>query len=249
MANQYEAVGKSYEDAWPIGIKSMNDLAKQLVAKGDLPQDFTTTTRREQAPFVDLIQQTYEILTQLREPTPGEKKALEDRGQVFLPLESKTYAQVVAADQAHYWPDELNYANGKPALRDYSLPVAAEVGLNPGELVVPDSFSKSKQVQLEMAEERSQALQAEFPDARVIMLPSTGYAQADHAYKEKTGEVLLKNYFARALDQLSEAHSADAGRGGPAKGFNVCDWDAQHGTPNLGLVPAVVFVNFRQPSS
>ncbi len=197
---------------------------------------------REQAPVVDLIQQTYEILTQLREPTPEEKATLEVRGQVFLPLKSKTYAQVVAEDPDHFWKDELNYANGKPALRDYALPQAAEVGLNPSELAAPGSFSKSKEVQLEMAQACSLELQKEFSDARVVMLPVTGYAQWDHAYKEKNGDVAFKSYFARGLDQLSVALSAHAGRGGPSGQFGVNGWFARGGGPNIALVPAVVFV-------
>ena len=58
-----------------------------------------------------------------------------------------------------------------------------------------------------MIEEQSQELQKEFPDARLVMLPSTIYAQADKAYKEKTGEVFFKNIFARALDQTSGVSS------------------------------------------
>ena len=231
------------------GIQLVSDFVESLQRQRALPERFTkpvdsqvAVPTRETAPVIDLRKQTYEILSQLREPTSEEKAALEARGQVFLPLKSKTYAQVVAEDPAHYWEDELNYANGKPALRDYALPQTAEVGLNPGELAAPDSFSRSKRVQLEMAEERSRALQKEFPDARVIMLPATGYAQWDHAYKEKTGDVVFKNYFARCLDQLSETHSAGAGRHGPSGQFYVLDWDARDGDPRVALVPAVVFV-------
>lgn len=220
-------------------------IAGVLKARGKdiaLPKITQAIPSKETAPAVDLIKQTYEILTQLREPTPEEKKALEDRGIVFLPLESKTYAQVVEADPPHFWENELKYANGKPALRNYALPQAAEVGLNPGKPAVPDSFNKSKRLQLEMAETLSQTLQKEFPDARVIMLPVTGYAQWDHAYKEKTGDVAFKHYFARGLDALSEADSAGAGRYRPSERFNVNAWPAQDGYPYIGLVPAVVFV-------
>ncbi|KKP80532.1 MAG: hypothetical protein UR81_C0024G0002 [Candidatus Levybacteria bacterium GW2011_GWB1_35_5] len=198
--------------------------------------------KKEQTPVVDLRKQTYEILSQMREPTPEEKTALEAHGQVFLLIQSKTYAQVVAEDPAHFWRDELNFANGRPVLKDYAMPIAAEVGLNPSELAEPGSFDQSQQVQLEMAEVRSKALQQEFPDARVIMLPVTGYAQADQAYKGKTGKLLFRNFFARGLDMLSEAGAANAGRDDPSERFHVGGWGAQGGYSLVALVPAVVFV-------
>lgn len=200
-------------------------------------------TPKETTPTVDLRQQTYEILSQLREPTPEEKKALKRRGLVFLPVGSKTYTQVVSETPDYFLKDELKYANSFKALREYAMPVAAEVGLKPAELALPNSFRLSQQAQLEMIEALSQALQTEFPDARAIMLPVTGYAQADQAYREKTGgEVLFKKYFARGLDMLSETFAAGAGRHDPSERFNVRDWDAHHGASRVGAVPAVVFV-------
>lgn len=195
----------------------------------------------EQTPAVDFRQQTYEVLSQVREPTPEEKEALKDRGIVFLFVESKSYAQVVREDPDHFWDEELDYTIDKPALRDYVLPVAVEVGLNPDALAMPGGFGESQRVQLEMIERRSQELQQEFPDARVIMLPVTGYAQADRAYKEITGDVLFRNYFARGLDMLSPGYVAIAGRHQPAYRFNVHDW-RDCGFDIVGAVPAVVFV-------
>ena len=93
-----------------------------------------------------------------------------------------------------------------------------------------------------MIEGYSQRLQVEFPDARVVMLPSTGYAQGDRAYKVATGEVLFRNYFARALDNLSEVDAAYAGRLDPSRRFFVHTWFADDGLDFVGAVPAVVFV-------
>lgn len=196
----------------------------------------------EAAPKIDLRQQTYEHLYLVREPSEQEKEALERRGIVFIPLETKSYAQVVAEDPDYFLQDELKYANARPQLKDYVLPVAVSVGLKPTELALPGSFSKSRDVQLQMIDAYSRQLQTEFPDARAIMLPSTGYAQADRAYKLQTGEVLFKNYFARALDDLSGVSAACAGRYDPAGRFGVDVWDARGGDVGVGGVPAVVFV-------
>ena len=85
-----------------------------------------------------------------------------------------------------------------------------------------------------MIEGYSQRLQVEFPDARVVMLPSTGYAQGDRVYKVATGEVLFRNYFARALDNLSRVHAAVAGRDDPSELFLVDGWHVAHGSAFVG---------------
>jgi len=214
--------------------------------KGKKPQ---TESQVEQLPDVDLRQQTYEMLSLIRKPSVEETEALKDRGIVFLPADTKTYAQVVASNPAHFWKDELEYANGKPALRDFALPVSTEIGLNPARLAIPGSFGKSMKDQLEMIEAGSQELQQELPDARLVMLPVTAYAQADHAYKETTGEVLFKYYFARCLDMLSGVIAAGAGRDDPSGQFSVGGWLADDGTGYVGAVPAVVFVRGQELAS
>lgn len=198
----------------------------------------------ETASKVHLRQQTYDLLTLVREPSAEEREFLKvERGLTFLPLRVKSYAQVVAEDEDYFWPNELAYANEKPALRDYVLPVAGEFGFrSPSGLALPNSFRRSRLDQLEMIEEYSQLLQADVHNARAIMLPSTGYAQADRAYKARTGEVLFRNYFARALDNFSEVFAADAGRNAPSRQFSVGVWSADFGYDNVGGVPAVVLI-------
>lgn len=155
---------------------------------------------------------------------------------------SRSYAEVVAEDPVHFSDKELKYANARPELRDYALPLPVEVGLRHPELALPGSFGKSRETQLKMIDDYSQELQVQFPDARAIMLPSTGYAQADKAHKAETGEVLFRNYFARALDNLSEVRAALAGRRDPSGRFGVGEWGAVVGDDVVGAVPAVVFL-------
>ena len=187
-----------------------------------------------------LQQQTYELLSQGREPSRDEKDALRERGIVFLPIATKSYAKVVAEDPAHFWDKELEFANTK--LREYASPVAVEVGLRPSELALPGSFGKSRETQLTMIEDYSQELQKQFPNIRAIMLPSTGYAQADRAYKAQTGEVLFRNYFARVLDDNLFGGAGAAGRNGPSSQFLIIEWLTDSGRGGVGAVPAVVFV-------
>ena len=178
----------------------------------------------------------------VREPTEEEKKALEKRGIVFLPTETKSLSQVVSQDPDYFWSDEQEYVDSKTELREYVPSTPIRVGLNPENPAILGSFNKSKRVQLEMIEEKSQELQKEFPDARLVMLPSTIYAQADKAYKERTGEVFFKNIFARALDQTFEVRSAVVGRSHPDNRLAVGEWDAGDGADDIGAVPAVVSI-------
>lgn len=206
-------------------------------------RDYNAGKKPEAASKIDLRQQTYDLLTLVRKPSEQEKEVLKRRGILFLSLEAKSYAQVVAEDEGYFWSNELAYANGKPALRDYALPVAGEFGFrSPGGLALPNSFGKSRRNQLEIIEEYSQLLQTDVPDARAIMLPSTGYAQADRAYKATTGKVLFRNYFARALDNFSLVSAASAGRSDPSEPFIVDDWYVDDGYGGVGAVPAVVLI-------
>lgn len=233
--------------------RGLKDLAKAIAG---IRQDYKERTgeddialtasdqkaSQESTPKVDLRQQTYELLSLVREPTEEEKEALGKRGIVFLPAQTKSLPQVVSEDQDYFWSGELEYVNRRTELRDYVSPVPLQVGLNFENPAIPGSFNKSKRIQLEMIEEQSQELQKEFPDARLVMLPSTIYSQADKAYKEKTGRVFFTNFFARALDQTSEVYSADVGRGRPTHRLNVLECFAEFGHGRIGAVPAVVFV-------
>lgn len=200
------------------------------------------SSRESQVLRIALCQQTYELLQHIVEPRADEKEVLKAReGLVFLPVTSQSYAQVVAEDPAHFWENELEWANGRLVLRDYVPPVAVEVGLIEAQLALPGSFSRPRDVAWEMIEWYSRKLQTEFPDFRAVMLPVTGYASTDRAYaKRNPGQVLFKNYFAWALDDLSGVYAASAGRVAPDDQFHVLGWSAGPGSECVGAVPAVV---------
>src|SRR3989344_9162378 len=229
-------------------ITIVNALVESLREHGLLPYHCSQSSRaeipqaQETSPEIDLRQQTYDLLSQVREPTEEEKETLGKKGIIFLPVETKSLSQVVSKDQDYFWSGELDYVNSKTELRDYVPPIPLQVGLNSENPALSGSFNKSKKVQLEMIERGSQELQKEFPDARLVMLPSTVYAQADKAYKERTGEVFFKNIFARALDQTFEVRSAVVGRSHPDNRLAVGEWDAGDGADDIGAAPAVVSI-------
>lgn len=217
--------------------KTWREVYGDIALPGQRPQPEETQALR-----IDLRQQTYDLLTLIREPSTKEREALEKKGFVFLPVEAKSYAQVVAEDPDYFWPNELQYANQRAGLRDFTPPVM-EIALNPTQLALPGSFNKSRERQLAMIEKYSKGqIELEFQDARAIMLPVTAYAQADRVYKQRTDEVLFRTYFARGLDNISEVNAAFAGRLDPDDQFHVYDWYAAHGHDYVGPVPAVVFL-------
>lgn len=226
-------------------------LVKAKIIK-ELPRESQTESsapvaKEAQTPRPDLRQQTYELLSRVVEPTDKEKRELrEKRGLVFLPMTRQSYAQLVAGDKKHFWDRELEYANARPALRDFVPPVAVEVGLIEAQLALPGSFRKPRLSALQMIEDYSQELLAEFPGFRAIMLPVTGYASADQEYsKRNPGQVLFKNFFAWGLDDLPGSVAANGGRDHPDNRFYVNDWYADDGSGGVGAVPAVVKIGVR----
>lgn len=216
---------------------------KERTGEDDIPLTASgQKAPKEAIPKIDLRLQTYDLLSLVRGPSAEEKEALRKRGIIFLPTHKKSLAQVVSEDPDYFWDAELSYMNLRPHLRDYVPPVPMMVGLNLEQLAIPGSFNKSQKKQLEMIERLSKKLQQEFPDARVIMLPATAYAQADKAYSaKKTGEVLFRDIFVGALDQASEGYVAGVGRDRYDSRLRVDGWSAE-GSGFIGAVPAVVFL-------
>lgn len=184
-----------------------------------------------------------DLLRLVREPTSIEKQdILKKKGLIFLPVQSKSLAQFVVENQDYFWSDGLRHVNSTSQLRDYVPPVM-EVAVNPTQLALPDSFNKSRTTQFNMIEQYSKdEIEPEFPEARAIMLPSTAYAQVDKVYSEREGEALLKNFYARALDNDSMLYAVIVGRPHPDCKLRAVGWKAVWGNGIVAAVPAVVFL-------
>jgi len=212
-------------------------MSERITYRGDkIRPEFTSE--------VDLWGGTYDLLTKIRKPSDAEKKALEKiiKGIVFLPLASKTLPQAIEEDRAYFWTGNLDYSKSREESIRYLLP-QIEVALNPAQLALPDSFYKSLSAQLKMIDKYSkEQIERELPDAKAIMLPAVGYAQADKVYRNKTGEVLFRDLFARALDYTSKARAAFVGRYRPENQLSVRGWVADRGGIRVMAVPAIVFI-------
>lgn len=205
----------------------------------------TMPHKERELPTLDLRQRTYELLSMVREPSAEERKSLTDRGFIFLSIEAKTLTQVFREDPDHFRQDALDYLNGTPNfdVRVY-VPQAMDLAVNPEQLCIPDSFYKTRVIQLAMTEKYSQThLEKELPDAKVLMLPATVNAQADRAYFKKTGQVLFRDYFVRTLDQVGGGSGVvEVGRSLPSHRLTIYRFDVDSGDEVVGALLAVVFI-------
>ncbi|MBI4097106.1 MAG: hypothetical protein HY428_01700 [Candidatus Levybacteria bacterium] len=241
MADDYRETGRNQDPRWQTGIELVSDFVGSLHRRGLLPNRFPTQTTiagpqfRAEAPKVDLRLATFELLSRVREPSSAEQEALRARGYTFVPVGAKSLGQVVAEHPDHFW-----YVNNSKRLGDYTPP-AMVVALRP-KLALPNGFDKSQADQLALIEAHSRDLETEFPDAKAVMLPAVAYVQADIAYVEQTGQPLFRDFYVRALDQTDGSGVAGVGRLHPSRRLVVRGWRAHGGDPNVGAVPAVVFL-------
>ena len=79
--------------------------------------DLSQAIKTEAARRIDIRQRAYYLLSQVREPSDEEEKALEMIGIKFFPIARISYAQVVADNPEHFWDKELEYATARPELK------------------------------------------------------------------------------------------------------------------------------------
>lgn len=187
----------------------------------------------------DLLKETLALLANLREPTQKERETLEKKGAIFLPVEAKSLQQVYDKNKGFF-----AFLNESESLRGYTPPQAFEVAVFLNKLRIDRSNNSSQAKQLLLTEEFSQKdIEPELPDAKAIMLPATGIAQIDITYqKRNNGQVLIPDFWVRALDTTFGSGVADVGRDHPDDRLSVNDWRAVDGDPRVWALPAVVFV-------
>ncbi|KKQ95310.1 MAG: hypothetical protein A3C27_02085 [Candidatus Levybacteria bacterium RIFCSPHIGHO2_02_FULL_39_36] len=189
------------------------------------------------------FQQQYDLLPWIRVPSLEEKGALKKRGIIFLPAGTQSLDQMTSEDPGYFKSNTPKYLIVRPLLMEYVLPAPIWVGLNPEQPAIPCSFNKSQKEQLGIIQDLSWNLQQEFPDARAVILPAVALALIDRAYFEQTGQPLFKNFYARALDQVSGLSAAHVGRDDhPDARLNVHEWATGLGFANIAAALTIVFI-------
>lgn len=197
-------------------------------------------------PKVDLIKETYGILSIVREPTPEEQEAYGKRGFVLLRTASIELEKVFPEN-----PNIYSKFKRTPLVSELRLyvPPKMTIAIEPNHLFIDGSFDKGKTDQLKITEEASRIHGEKFPSSKKIMLPASVLAQADKAYQKITGKVLFTNRFARCLDHAGwSLYSANVGRYTPDDELRISDSDETWGNSSIGVLSAVVFVKDRTSS-
>lgn len=205
----------------------------------DIPLPQTKPSERSVKTQLNLREETYELLANLKEPTPEEREAFRKQGFVFLPIGPKSLGQFYEEEAGYF-----GYVNSSDALRKYKPSQFFEIAVNPKKLRIPRSNDSSQEKQLRLTKEHSQKeIEPISAAARAVMLPATAIAQADIEYqKQNNGKVLIPNFWVRALDTTVGPYVAYVGRNHPADPLSVHDWRRFGGLPNIWALSAVVFV-------
>lgn len=224
-------------------IAEINEELSPASLARDFPPDRALTTAIRVS-GTDLRWQTLEFLAAnaFRGPTAEEMGALKPRGyDLVLSAAARQLSLVVTENPDHFEDSGVDYINARSQVRNY-IPPALTVVLRSGELFLADSFNKSQPVQLQMTETESRAVQELVPDARSIMLPAATVAQLDLNFLRKTGRVLFRDRFVRALDKTSGVRVASVGRSRPDDRLLVGGSDRGIGDGVVGALSAVVFI-------
>lgn len=222
------------------GAEILASVVKTLKKQGRLPNRLPEQTKAESAEKPrDLVQETFNLLGNLREPIAEEREVFEQKGYVFITIEAKPLGEVLDENEEYF-----GFVDPSKNLSSYTPPQTFGVAINPNKLRIERSNNSSQAQQLRMIEEHLQKeIKSIVPDAKAIMLPATGYAQADIQFqKENDGKKLLPDFYARALDTTVGSNVADVGRPDPDDQLDVYDWGADDGADYVWAVPALVFL-------
>ena len=220
----------------------MGDRARAALYRALTAGKRVTSPQESSPPKPDLRRATYDLLPRLRESSDAEKLALMRRGLISLPVLPKTLLQVIDEDPEYFLEGVVGYVGSRPQLRDF-VPPAVSIAVNPLDLGLRGSSPRSQASQLAMINEYSIAeIEPIFPGARAIMLPTSAYVQLDIAYRQQTGRPLLRDCFARALDQTSGSDVAYVGRSRSGDRLSVGGLLAVGENAYVRAVSGVVFV-------
>ena len=184
-------------------------------------------------------QETFDLLSSLREPTDQERKEVGARKGILLPVKATSLGQFYSENQPYF-----GWVNESRSLRDYTPPLAFKVAVFPDKRYVSGSNNSSQVRQLQMTEDYSKKkIEPVFSGAKAIMLPATVLAQLDVEFqKRNNGAKLFQDFWVRALDTTVDPNVANVGRAHPDNRLNVNDWNRDVGHLHVWAFPAVVFV-------
>lgn len=246
MAADLERLAKEWQSKYPQIANGLNDLAKTARNLG-VPESFSIAVPMSNAaaaaekPTLKTPEASFEIPTVSEEQYVKTHEALAKKGYTFVvAIEPLSIGQLVTGETSQ----RFGYVNPSEHMRAI-VPLQMEVAINPKNLRIKNSNSKSTDDQIKMIKDEEESLKGKLPQeirdliSMHIQNAST-LAQLDDKYQKETGKVLFTNWFGRTDDQTVPGDVADVGRGDPTFRLRVSVWHRGNGVDGVFAVPVVV---------
>ncbi len=243
-------------------FKSVRDtlmtLASQVRALGG-PETFAVETQVTQPQVADIKPSIAPQPVALEIPTVSEelynktREALRKEGFTHVVTIEPVSMGQLATNEAtgnRFW-----YVNSSESMRAVTPP-QMEIAIDPKNVKIKNSNSKSTDTQLRITAEEEAKLKGELPeDVRDLVSmpmhdPST-LSQADFDYQDKTGKPLYPDFWLRTNVETVSGRVAYVGRNVPSHRLNVDDWSRDYVVDRIFAGRAVVLprkLNVEQPA-
>lgn len=215
---------------------------------GDLERaDTVATWLKERGRDISLLSvetpgTSFEIPTVREELYTRTLEALAKEGYTFVVDILPVSIGQLATDKAT--SQRFGYVSASENMRAI-IPPQMKVAINPNNLRITNSNSKSTDTQIEMIKEEEAALKGKLPQEVRNLISmriknASVLAQLDDKYQKKTGKVLFTNWSGRTDDQTVPDVVVGVGRVTPTSGLHVVGWGRSFGRADIFVVPVVV---------
>ena len=231
----------------PRDLERANTVASWLKERGsDLPSQTAAVRSTIKTPVetknIIGAQSVFETPTVNEDLYLKTRESLAKEGYTFIvDIEPLSIGQLATGQATR---KSFGYVNPSENMRAIA-PQQMEVAINPNNLRIPNSNSKSTDTQIGMIQKEETALKGKLSQEvkdliNMRMQNASVLAQLDHKYQEETGEVLFTDWFGRTDDQTIPGNVADVGRLDPTGGLDVVDCRRGRGPGYVFAVPVVV---------
>lgn len=245
MAANLERLAEEFRQRGHPEMADYLDNGAKIARKLGVPESFPvakTAIPVEARVTAQTTEPAFEIPTVNEELYLKTREALAKEGYAFVVDILPVSIGQLATDEET--SQRFEYVNASENMRAI-VPPQMEVVINPKNLKIKSSNSKSTDEQIRMLKKEEAALKAKLPQGirdivSIRMQNASVLAQIDGKYQKETGKVLFTDWYGRTDDQTVPGHVVRVGRADPAGRLVVKRWHRAHGDDNVFAVPVVV---------
>lgn len=170
------------------------------------------------------------------------REALAKEGYTFIvAIEPVSIGQLATNEATSQHFDYFNASENVCAI----VPPQMEVAINPNNLRIKKSNSKSTDTQIKMIQREEKALKGKLPqevrDLIGMCMPNASVlVQLDFKYHEETGGILFTDWFGRTDDEIAPDYTLNVGRNDPTNELSIGAWNRSDGYDPLFAVRVIV---------